>query len=145
MIILLKPYFQVDIRISRHKTYWRTKMDMLHETMLSDFIRDICETGAGRIEKRVLLRWFGQEKLSVGIRRDLQQRFEAAILEEGGNIEQWSLLAVGLDQDVGGLVTFAAVDLDDIQKGKGWWVDVGARRRLEPLPKHKGAMEATPE
>jgi hypothetical protein len=101
-------------------------MNLMHEAMLSDFIQNICDTGVGRIEKRVLLRWFGQERMSVGIRRDLQQRFEAALDEEGNDFEKWSLLMVDPDD---GHFAFAAVDLDDTKNGEGWWEDVSKENR----------------
>jgi hypothetical protein len=101
-------------------------MNLMHEAMLSDFVNDICETGAGRIEQRVLLRWFGQERMSVGIRRELQRRFEAALLEEEEIVDQWSLLMVDTED---GHLSFAAVDLDDLLKGKGWWSNLSRETR----------------
>jgi hypothetical protein len=103
-------------------------MNMMHETMLSDFIGDICATGVGRVEKRVLLRWFGQQKMSAGIWKALQQRFEAAITDWGAPVEDWRLLAMDSDD---GHVSFACVDLGEIAKGEGWWEPVDVRAQAK--------------
>jgi hypothetical protein len=124
------------------------KMSVTHEAMLSDFVRDVWDTGVGRIEKRLLLRWCNQQqRMSVGIWKDLQQRFQTMVEEDGQSIgtgrEEWRLFAVESEAHV----TFACLDVADIEAGEGWWEPVDVRalgsQRTKKQSKLGAAVEPT--
>ena len=51
-------------------------MQKRHENALNDVLERVAYDGFAAVEKWQLTRWFGQERFSVGIRRDLRQRWE---------------------------------------------------------------------
>lgn len=115
-------------------------MDLAHETMLSDFLLDVWETGTGRIEKRLLLRWYGYQKLTLNVWRNIHQRFQAILNEAGEKPDDWQLFVHEHETD--GTVVFACLDLGDIQKGEGWWQPVDSHAEGARDSKKKKAEPA---
>lgn len=51
-------------------------MQKRHENSLYDLLEQVAYEGYSSIEKWRLTRWYGQERFSVGIRRDIRNRWE---------------------------------------------------------------------
>ena len=50
-------------------------MKKRHENSLYDILQKVAYEGFAAIEKWSLARWYGQERFSVGIRRDIRDRW----------------------------------------------------------------------
>lgn len=65
-------------------------MQKRHENALYDLLEQVANEGYSSIEKWRLIRWYGQERFSVGIRRDIRTRWDDLATElqwiEGKNI-----------------------------------------------------------
>lgn len=46
-----------------------------HENALSDLLEQVAYEGYGSVPKWRITRWYGQERFSVGIRRDVRDRW----------------------------------------------------------------------
>ena len=50
-------------------------MQKRHENALNDLLEQVAYEGYGVVKKWKLSRWYGQERFSVGIRRDVNERW----------------------------------------------------------------------
>ncbi len=50
-------------------------MQKRHENALYDLLEQVAYEGYAAVEKWRITRWFGQERFSVGIRRDIRDRW----------------------------------------------------------------------
>lgn len=51
-------------------------MQKRHENALYDLLEQVAYEGYSSVEKWRLTRWYGQERFSVGIRRDIRTRWD---------------------------------------------------------------------
>lgn len=60
-------------------TMWHGRKDDVmqkrHENALSDLLEQVAYEGYSAVEKWRITRWYGQERFSVGIRRDVRDRW----------------------------------------------------------------------
>ena len=88
-------------------------MDLAHETALNDLIRDVIDTGVGRVEKRLLLRWFGAKNMTKKIWSGVRQRFTSELTERGEQSDGWDLFII--DGETISLVCF------NPENTETWW------------------------
>jgi hypothetical protein len=108
---------------------WQTKnswqkensMDLAHESALNDLIRDVLDTGVGRVEKRLLLRWFGARNWTKKIWTGLNQRFIQELTERKEQDDEWELRAID-NGDFVSLLCFSPKD-------EKWWQPVALLAR----------------
>lgn len=60
-------------------------MQKRHENALYDLLEQVAFEGYASIEKWRITRWYGQERFSVGIRRDMRERWEDLKAELGSS------------------------------------------------------------
>jgi hypothetical protein len=58
-------------------------MKKRHENALADILERVAYEGFATLDKWQLVRWYGQERFSVGIRRDIRERWEELVSELG--------------------------------------------------------------
>ena len=51
-------------------------MQKRHENALYDLLERVAYEGFASVEKWLITRWYGQERFSVGIRRDVRSRWD---------------------------------------------------------------------
>ena len=59
-------------------------MQKRHENALNDLLERVAYEGFAAVDKWQVTRWFGQERFSIGIRRDMRTRWEDLSAEISG-------------------------------------------------------------
>lgn len=81
-------------------------MELAHQTMLTDLLREVFETGAVRVEARILKRWYGISRFTNKIWDDLGARFreiDATCTPNGFRLGYWTWGEEGV-------ITFVCLD-----------------------------------
>ncbi|MET4174614.1 hypothetical protein ABIB99_005720 [Bradyrhizobium sp. LA6.1] len=96
-----------------------------HANQLLNVLERVADVGCAEVSKKMLLHWYSQQRMTVGIWRDIQEKWEE-IMEQTGHVRTIPLM-VG---DAPGLWVF--VWGEGLKAGNdAWLAEVSSKRRSD--------------